>query len=248
MPLSKAHLAELRRLHDRKHRLGAGRFVVEGPKVVAELLAAGYPFDTVYATPSWPAPDNLTVPLVRVSEEEMSRVSHYPTPSPVLVVGPIPAIELGAGELETGYTLALDGIQDPGNVGTMLRIADWFAFDRVVLSPDCADRFSQKVINASMGSFARVRATTADLAPLLAAVHVPVYGCDLTGMSIHELDPPVAAVVVIGSEGRGLSAAVAAHVTQRLTIPRRGGAQSLNAAVAAGIVCAQLRRPARGLT
>jgi TrmH family RNA methyltransferase len=116
----------------------------------------------------------------------------------------------------------------------------------VVLSPDCADLFSQKVINASMGSFARVRVHTADLAAALAAVApgTPVLGCDLAGESVHALPPLRDAIVVIGSEGRGLSPAVAARVTRRVTIPKFGAAESLNAGVAAAIVCDNLRRAA----
>jgi TrmH family RNA methyltransferase len=143
-----------------------------------------------------------------------------------------------------GLTLALDGVQDPGNVGTLLRIADWYALDRVVLSPDCADLFSQKVINASMGSFARVTVHNVPLALLLAGVPAatPVLGCDLIGTDVHTLSPLKNAVIVIGSEGRGLSSAVKACITQFVTIPRYGAAESLNAGIAAAIVCDNLRR------
>lgn len=238
MPLTKAEIARVRALHEKKHRELERRFVVEGPKVVAELLAAGFTFDELYATTDWPG-DPATAR--RVTTAEMDRLSHYPTPSTVLAVGRLDRAELTPNELCTGFTLALDGIQDPGNVGTLLRIADWFGFDRVLLSPDCADLFSQKVINASMGSFARIRVVTTPLAPALATAGVPVLGCDLDGTPLREVRPPAAAVVVIGNEGRGLSSAVAATLTARVTIPRRGGAESLNAAVAAGIVCAHLR-------
>jgi TrmH family RNA methyltransferase len=143
--------------------------------------------------------------------------------------------------------LALDGVQDAGNVGTLLRVADWFAFDRVILSPDCADLFHQKVINASMGSFARMPAHSLDLVQTLAGLaalspRTPIIGCDLKGEDVHALPPHQDAVVVIGSEGRGLSPGVAALVTRRVTIPRYGGAESLNAAIAAAIVCDNLRR------
>jgi TrmH family RNA methyltransferase len=172
----------------------------------------------------------------------MARASHFPTPSAVLAVGKITRPSLAPAALARGLTLALDGIQDPGNVGTLLRVADWFALDRVLLSPDCADLFSQKVINASMGSFARVTVHTAPLAKALAGVKVPVLGCELQGADVHALKPCRDAVIVIGSEGRGLSPAVQALVTQRVTIPRYGGAESLNAGVAAAIVCDNLRR------
>ena len=172
----------------------------------------------------------------------MARLSHYPTPSNVLAVGKIARTPLAPNALNRGLTLALDGIQDPGNVGTLLRVADWFAFDRVLLSPDCADLFSQKVINASMGSFARVAVHPTPLAEALAGVTVPVLGCDLEGTDVHALKPLRDAVVVIGSEGRGISEALRPCVTYYVTIPKFGGAESLNAAVAAAIVCDNLRR------
>jgi TrmH family RNA methyltransferase len=245
--LTKAELQRLRSLRDKKHREALGLFVVEGEKVVAELLAAGFPFTELYVTPEYAdgEPPPRTAPTLRVTEitsEEMARASHFPTPSTVLAVGPLTRLPLAPGALDRGLTLALDGLQDPGNVGTLLRLADWFAFDRVVLSPDCADLFHQKVINASMGSFARVRAHTTDLAVALATTTAPILGCDLAGDDVHALPALRDAVVVIGSEGRGLSPAVAARVTRRVTIPRLGGAESLNAAVAAAIVCDNLRR------
>lgn len=253
MPLSKAEVQGLRELREKKHREAAGLFVVEGPKVVGELLAAGggaagaAELVELYATPEWTAAPAADPRLRPVSAVEMERISHFPTPSCVLAVGRLRRTELAAGELASGLTLALDGIQDPGNVGTLLRLADWFGFARVLLSPDSADLFSQKVVNASMGSFARIRTITTELAPVLAeaargGVGVPVLGCDLAGDSVYGLAPTADAVVVVGGEGRGPSPEVRAAVTRWITIPRVGGAESLNAAVAAGIVCAALRR------
>ncbi|MDP2136273.1 MAG: RNA methyltransferase [Candidatus Didemnitutus sp.] len=243
MPLTKAEIARLRSLQDKKHREDLGLFVVEGGKVVTELLSAHYPFAELYATDGWPSAVRTTglAPQL-ITAEEMGRISHYPTPSNVVAVGRIARRELAPPALDRGLTLALDGIQDPGNVGTLLRIADWFALDRVVLSPDCADLFSSKVISASMGSFARVEVFTAELADALATCTAPVLGCDLRGEDVHALEPLRDAVIVIGNEGRGLTPAVAARVTRRITIPRFGGAESLNAAVAAAIVCDNLRR------
>jgi len=277
--LTKADIARLRDLREKKAREAAGVFVVEGGKVVDELLAAGLPFLEIYATEEWDgwargkkggasagqtvggvpsprdgdaaarrpdsgvgAPRPHQAKAVRVTAAEMARISHFPTPSPVLAVGRIVRAPLPPGALDRGLTLALDGVQDAGNVGTLLRVADWFGLDRVLLSPDCADLFSQKVINASMGSFARVRVHTAPLAEALAGCAVPVLGCDLAGDSVHALPPLRDAVLVIGSEGRGLSPAVAARVTRRVTVPRHGGAESLNAAAAAAVVCDNLRR------
>jgi TrmH family RNA methyltransferase len=191
---TKADLQRLRSLREKKTRESLGLFVVEGEKVVAELLAANFPFTEIYATSErWaglrpslsPLPGAANPPrFIALTAAEMARASHFPTPSSVLAVGPLTRVPLAPGALDQGLTLVLDGVQDAGNVGTLLRLADWFALDRVVLSPDCADLFSQKVINASMGSFARVRVVTTALAAELAsaaAAGVPLLGCDLEG-------------------------------------------------------------------
>jgi TrmH family RNA methyltransferase len=216
--LTKAEIQSLYSLRGKKHREALGLFVVEGEKVVNELLAADYRFEEIYATTAWlevhadisgETPTSsasgpiLPAKIVRVTPEEMERASHFPTPSSVLAVGRVLREPLPAGALDHGLSLALDGVQDAGNVGTLIRLADWFGFDRVVLSPDCADLFHQKVINASMGSFARVKVYAAELAPSLAATTAPVLGCDLVGTNVHELPPFDDAVIVIGSEGRG---------------------------------------------
>ena len=232
---TRSELQLVRSLRDKKHREELGLFAVEGEKVVEELLAAGHPFERIYATPAWAGQRTH-----EVTEAEMARASHFPEPSPVLAVGRIRREALSAGELDRGLTLALDGIQDPGNVGTILRIADWFGLARVLLSPDCADLHSQKVIQASMGSFARVRALAAGLGQALAGLRVPVIGCELGGRDVHAHPAVPDAVIVVGSEGRGISDEVRGLLAYSVTIPGRGGAESLNAAVAAGIVCDNL--------
>ncbi len=235
--ITRAELQLLRSLRDKRHREELGLYAVEGEKVVSELLAAGHPFESIYATPAWPG--KATHP---VTEEDMARASHFPTPSCVLAVGRLRRGELAPGELGHGLTLALDGVQDPGNVGTLIRIADWFGLARVVLSPGCADLHSQKVIQASMGSFARVRAVVAPLGAALAGAGVPVIGCALEGRDVRSLPALPDAVVVIGSEGRGISDEVRGLLSYAVTIPRLGAAESLNAAVAAAVVCDNLRR------
>lgn len=241
-PLTAAEVRRLRALHDKRHREEQGLFVVEGEKVVTELSAEGPPWEEllVTATSALAARAGARV----ISAADMARISHFPTPSTAFGVLRLRRESLGPRELARGLTLALDGVQDAGNVGTLLRIADWFGLERVLLGSDCADLFSQKVVNASMGSFSRVRVVTAPLAEALATVpaEVPIIGCDLRGEELGRMAPVEHAVIVIGSEGRGLSSAVAERVTRRVTIPRFGRAESLNAAVAAGIVCAHLRR------
>lgn len=245
MSLTKAELSRLRDLKEKKHREKAGLFVIEGEKVINELLASEYPLMEIYATEQWQTPmrQREGERVIEISPDDMSRISHFPTPSTVLAVGNITRQPLHSDALNRGLTLVLDGIQDPGNVGTLLRISDWFALDRVLLSPDCADLFSQKVINASMGSFSRVNVHTTSLPEALAETRVPILGCDLQGEPVHSLPILTDAVIVIGSEGRGLSPEVQARITRRITIPKYGRAESLNAAIAASIVCDNLRRP-----
>lgn len=236
--LTKAEIQRIRSLQEKKHREALGLFLIEGEKGVADLLASGFPLGEIYATPGWAGPRTR-----EVTPAEMERISQLPSPSPVLGLGAISRPPLPSGGLDRGLTLALDGIQDPGNVGTLLRIADWFALDRVVLSPDCADLFSPRVIHASMGSFCRVAVHAAGLPAALAAAKAPILGCDLDGEDVHRMAPVRDAVIVVGSEGRGLSDGVRALVTTRITIPRRGKAESLNAAIAAAIICDNLCRP-----
>lgn len=234
--LSRAEIQRLRGLRERRNRLAERCFLIEGEKVVRELLAARFPLEAVYATDEFAA----ETPVHRVSAAEMARISHFPTPSAVLAVARMPDRPWQAAQINQGLTLALDRVQDPGNVGTLLRIADWFGLARVLLSPDCADVFGAKTIDASKGSFARVATYSVDLPAALADARVPVLGCDLTGEDVHGVAAMPAAVIVIGSEGRGLSPGVQARLTRRITLPRRGSADSLNAAVAAGIIVDRL--------
>jgi TrmH family RNA methyltransferase len=188
--LSKAEIRRVRALREKKNRETEGVFVVEGEKVIAELLPNGA-LSQIFATAGWLEKNSgalSQVSATEVSGSEMARLSHFPTPSPVLAIGKMPASVLPGGALSRGLTLALDGIQDAGNAGTLLRVADWFGFARVLLSEDSADLFSQKVINASMGSFARVRACRVNLPQALSAGKLPpVLGCDLRGDDIHSV-------------------------------------------------------------
>ena len=234
--LSAAEIKHLRALRDDdRARRAAGVFLVEGEKAVCEFLHGTRFGGTLYVTADWYGEPSSQHTVLLVTRAEMERISHLPSPSPVLAVLRRPApTPLDPAQLRQGLTLALDTVQDPGNVGTIIRIADWYG---------CADAYSQKVVNASKGSLARAEIHRVDLpATLAATAGVPVLGCDLDGASIHTFAAPPAAIVVIGNEGRGLSAAVQSCVTQRITIPSFGHAESLNAAVAAAIVCDNLRR------
>lgn len=236
-----AELKHLRRLHDERYRRDSGLFVVEGDKSVREFLESGRFELTLYATDAW-AGSACSPHRIAVTPDEMARISHFPSPPQVLAVGRVVNEPLAPGALAHGLTLALDAVQDPGNVGTILRTADWFGVDRVVLGDGCAEPFSQKAVNASKGSLARVSIHRAELISVLAAPGAPVFGCDLKGEDIHTLEAPRDAVIVIGSEGRGPSQAVRACIGRYVTIPARGTAESLNAALAAAVILDNWRR------
>ena len=248
--LSAVEIKHLQRLRDEeRYRRNESVFIVEGDKAVREFISSGRFSGDLYVTPDWagwkrePSDHEQPYTFHETTDAEMARISHLPSPSSILAVlaRPVPA-PLDPAQLRLGFTLALDAVQDPGNVGTIIRIADWYGFDRLLLGEGCADPFSQKVVNASKGSLARAELHRVDLPATLATAGVPVLGCDLDGESIHTLAAPATAIVVVGSEGRGLSPAVRAAITQRVTIPTYGRAESLNAAVAAAIVCDNLRR------
>ncbi|HLP08670.1 MAG TPA: RNA methyltransferase [Opitutaceae bacterium] len=248
--LPAAEIKRLQRLRDdERFRRNEGVFIVEGDKAVREFVDFGRFIGDLYVTPEWagwkrePSAHEEPYAFHEVTDAEMARVSHLPSPSSILAVLARPTPQpLDLAQLRIGFTLALDAVQDPGNVGTIIRIADWYGFDRILLGDGCADPFSQKVVNASKGSLARAELHRVELPAVLASAGVPVLGCDLDGTDLHQLVAPPAAIVVIGSEGRGLSAPVRAALTQRITIPSFGRAESLNAAVAAAIVCDNLRR------
>lgn len=248
MTLSKARIKFIRSLQQRKYRQKYNNFIVEGDKIARELLAQSrVEVEEVYALPEWAAKvsgDNLLsgIPIQEISVADLDRISALTTPNQVLAVARIPKIEWSPGQLTNDLALYLDGIQDPGNLGTILRIADWFAIPYVFCSPDCVDAFNPKVIQASMGAFLRVPCPVVDFAKL--AGRLPAHsllGATMEGNDLFSSPLPEQAVIVIGNEGRGLSPDVEKRLTGRITIPGRGGAESLNAAVATGIICAVFR-------
>lgn len=214
-----------------RHRL----FVVEGAKMVAEAQRSSFAIRKIY--------DALT-------PAEMKKISRFKTPSGVMALVEQPAYRLDPPALLHDLVLALDGVQDPGNLGSIIRVADWFGIGRLVCSLDTADCYNPKVVQATMGAIFRVQVHYTALPGFLreAARSVPVYGATLDGDSIYSQALPQQAVVVLGSEGRGISPDVSAQLTARLHIPSypplRSGSESLNVAASAAIACAEFRRRA----
>ena len=238
--LSKNQIKLIRSLELKKNRKREGLFVAEGPKVVNDLLKAGYKARAIYSTKE------------QITEEELQRNSFLQHPQQVLAVMEIPETatqplsEADAALPTTKLCLALDGVQDPGNVGTILRIADWFGIDTVFCSQDTADVYAPKVVQATMGSLAHVRVFYTDLVALLKKADYPVYGTLLDGQDIYSEKLTTNGIIVMGNEGNGISADVSHYVTDRITIPNFNGsdpgADSLNVGVATAVVCSEFRR------
>jgi TrmH family RNA methyltransferase len=245
MELSKNKRKYIRSLQQKKYRQKYNKFVAEGDKIVSEILAAQHSVEFVVATPDWL--DNYTGPvpnaeIFTLPIEAMRKASDLSTTQGVLaVVDLMPVPELP----KPGWTIFLDDIQDPGNAGTILRIADWFGVSQVVFSNQSADLYNAKVIQASMGAFLRVPVWRSSLAAFRQkASDVPVYAAHMEGTSIFELSNPQPGILVVGNEGHGLTPDIKEQVDQFISIPRGpgGGAESLNAGVATGIIISQLIR------
>lgn len=258
--ISKNQIKFIRSLELRKNRRQSGLFIAEGPKVVGDLMKRQLPA-WVVATPEWLqaewAPvagnrkDTGEVQVMEVTEEELKRVSCLQHPQKVLALFALPDAgdEWNRDGLigDDRLLLALDGVQDPGNMGTIIRIADWFGIDTILCSPDTADAFNPKVVQATMGSIARVRLFYTDLVAFCRTLPAdyPVYGTLLDGSDIYRQSLTAHGIIVMGNEGKGISPALRQLVNRRLLIPQFGGAvgaESLNVAIATAITCSEFRR------
>lgn len=247
--ISKNQIKYIHSLETKKGRNKENAFVAEGPKVVADLMAFMQP-QMIVATEEWyratPTVSNGNGCFV-VTEDELRKVSFLQHPQQVLAVFPIKDKQKEA-VVEKKLYLALDGVQDPGNLGTIIRIADWFGITRIFCSRDTADVYNPKVIQATMGSVARVDVVYVDLAELFGSLPdgYPVYGTFLDGEDIYKKTLTSHGIIVMGNEGKGISPAIGELVNNRLLIPNfpkgRDTADSLNVAIATAITCSEFRR------
>jgi len=248
--ISKNQIKYVNQLEQKKYRQREGRFVAEGPKVVGDLLSCGFQPSMLFATAEWQQAHHY--PAQEVTAEELRKLSFLKHPQQVLAVFPIPEQPLasapGAGMSQTEASqpalyLALDGIQDPGNLGTIIRLADWFGITSIICSEDTADAWNPKVVQATMGSIARVPIFYTDLLQWLRHTSLPVYGTLLDGDNIYEQELTSEGIIVMGNEGNGISQPVRQLITRRLLIPSyQPGAESLNVAIATAITCSEFRR------
>ena len=254
--ISKNQIKYVRSLQMKKHRKAEGVFVAEGHKLVDDVMGA---FECTYvaATSDWLAAHEKWVERLRskgvevddVTEDELRRVSLLETPQQVLAIFRQPRYEVDVDDVvRRQLCLALDDVQNPGNLGTIVRVADWFGIEHIFCSQGCADLYNPKTVQATMGAMARVKVHYVDLAEMLASLDAepPVYGTFLDGENMYGKTLSEHGVIVMGNEGNGISAEVERHVTERLFIPNypegRATSESLNVAIATAIVCAEFRR------
>jgi len=247
--ISKARIKYIKSLERKKIRDQEHRFVAEGPKLVGELLTSMQPC-YVAATEEWLAHHLSQLGSIdtdTLTADELQRASLLQHPQDVIAVFPIPNSETTIDNVaEHELTLALDGVQDPGNLGTIVRLADWFGIRHVFCSPDCADIFNPKATQATMGALARVGVHYVNLPEALQNTQAPIYGTFLDGENIYQQALTQHGIIVMGNEGRGISSAVAERVSHRLFIPpfpeKNTTVESLNVAIATAVICAEFRR------
>ncbi len=242
--LSKAQNKYIRSLSQQKYRKENNVFIAEGDKIAREWLASEEMVEMIVGTKEWLETNNALVhkhseaSVHTVDEEELAMISLLQTPNQALLVvrhmPQYPEINI------KDWCIALDNVQDPGNMGTIIRIADWFGVKDIVCSPGCVDAYNPKVIQSAMGGHLRVAIHTANLQGFLKDTKLHIYAAALGGTSVYEVKKHKKGILVIGNESKGISEEVMELATEKITIPRKGGAESLNAGVSAGILCSLL--------
>lgn len=244
--LSKNTVKFIKSLHQKKYRLESGKFFVEGEKSVVEVLQSSFTVDLLLVTQEFATKhvallSGKAFEVLFVTPNQLEQLGQYQSNDSALAVvqmKPNQAFFPEKGEL----ILALDEVRDPGNLGTIIRIADWYGIKKLIFSTHTAEFYNPKVIQSSMGSFTRVQFYYGDLAQAFQEWKLPVYGAFLEGESIHELTNPTPGVLLLGNESQGISKEVEKWVSSKITIPSFGKAESLNVAIATAIFCDNFKR------
>lgn len=240
--LTKAKIKFIKSLQIKKYRKQEQCFLVQGAKSVQELLTSDFEILFIAATPEYlPGLQSVKTEIVETTAKELTALSEFQTNESVLAIAkmrPNASIQLRSGD----FALVLDDIRDPGNLGTIVRTGDWYGINNIIASEETADFYNPKVISASMGSFTRTRIYYTNLSSELSTYRGRVYGAYLDGRDVHKESFNDGGLILIGNEARGISPELMPFVTDRITIPRYGAAESLNAAIATAIICDNIRR------
>jgi TrmH family RNA methyltransferase len=248
--LSKNKIKYIRSLESKKFRNLHNAFVAEGNKLVADMLGA-FECEWMLAKSSWMATqgDIPAGELYTDEDDEIRKLSFLTTPQDVIAVFKRPSYDISRADASTCIVVALDGIQDPGNLGSIIRLADWFGIEHIVCSPDTADVFAPKAVQATMGALARVKVHYTDLRTYLEAASaraIPLYGTFPNGENLYTYALSLSGIIIMGNEGNGIRPAIEQLICHKLCIPSyppgRPTSESLNVAMATAIVCAEFRR------
>lgn len=244
--LSKSQLQFIKSLHQKKFRKEHGLFIVEGIKSITEFLHSDYTVHSIFCTSKVePKIGNFPkkIKLNIISDRDLTAITTLKTPQGILALVKIPDNKhLDTKELKNSFTLVLDNIQDPGNLGTIIRTADWFGINKIICSEDTVEAFNPKVVQATMGSLARMSIVYTDLQLFFQDNTIPVFVTLLDGKSIYETTFGNEGLVLLGNEGNGVSKNLLNPAMTTVTIPRFGNAESLNVAVSAAIFCSEVRK------
>ena len=249
--ISKNQIKQITALSQKKQRDEAGLFVAEGTKLVLDLAAA-FKIKYIFATDAWinESGKSVKAEIQSVTKDELDKISNQKSPQGVLAVFEKPDYSISETDIANQLSLALDDVQDPGNLGTIIRIADWFGIHDIFCSQHCADAFGPKTVQATMGALARVRMHYTDLEQFLKtqAKNTTVYGTFMDGDDLYSEEICNQGIILMGNEGNGISPKIEKLVTKRLLIPNfpkgEPTSESLNVGVATAIICAEFRRRA----
>ncbi|MFT5760964.1 MAG: TrmH family RNA methyltransferase [Polaribacter sp.] len=241
MNLSKNHIKLITSLQQKKYRQKHKLFVAEGVKVVNELLNSSFIAEQLFITDDFEVSSEMENNII-ISENELKKISQLKTPNKVVGLFKIPET---LSTKNTGIIVALDAINDPGNLGTIIRLCDWFGVQKLVCSTTTVDCYNQKVVQASMGSLTRVDIIYTDLVEYLNESELPIFIADMNGENVYKSDLPKEAILVMGNEAKGVSDEIRILVDSKISIPRFGNIQeteSLNVATATAILLSEFKR------
>lgn len=243
--LPKSKISFIKSLHQKKFRKEYKLFIIEGLKSIEEFLKSPFKLQSIYYTPKIKEdlPHFATnIDLFEISEAELLKISTLKTPQHILALVDIPKNNEKITDLSNQFSLVLDNVQDPGNLGTIIRTADWFGIQNIVCSKDTADIYNPKTVQSTMGSLSRVRIWQVELNDFLKNTRLPIFGALLEGQNIYEIQWPKEGLILLGNEGHGISNEHLKYINQPVTIPRFGKAESLNVAISTAVFCSELRR------